>query len=221
MMKYLATAVGALAAAALAVGALRSDMYVFFLAAAAIGSAITTFRAARISIFLRIFAAIFAVETILFGASFLVNRLGLWPKAYADLLPPDSLAVTVALFGSLIYAVSYVPIVRKMTTIADPYFHEAAPTVARAWPLPAVTIASNRLAIATLVFLIVINQAQVAIDVRLSFFSRDFFNAMQSKDQPEFWRQLVLVFVPWASVYVASAVVEYVVTSAFVIRWRR
>src|SRR5271155_4170514 len=220
-MKYLATAVGAFAAATLAVGTLRPDMYIFLLAVAAIGSAVTTFRAARISIFLRIFAAIFAVETIVFGVSFLVNRLGLWPKAYADLLPPDSLALTVALFGSLVYAISYVPIVRKMTAIADPYFREAAPTVARAWPLPAITIASNRLATAMLVFLIVLNQAQVAIDVRLSFFSRDFFNAMQSKDQPEFWRQLVLVFVPWAFVYVASAVVEFVVTSAFVVRWRR
>ena len=220
-MKYLATAVGAFAAATLVVGALRPDTYVFLLAAAAIGSAVTTFWAARISNFLRIFAAIFAVETILFGASFLVNRLGFWPKAYADLLPPDSLALTVALFGSLIYVISYAPIVRKMTAIADPYFCEAAPTMARAWPFPAFTIASNRLATATLVFLIIVNQAQVAIDVRLSFFSRDFFNALQSKDQPEFWRQLVLVFVPWASVYVASAVVEFVVTSTFVIRWRR
>jgi putative ATP-binding cassette transporter len=220
-MKYLAIAVGAFAAATLVVGALRPDMYIFLMAAAAIGSAVTTFRAARISIFLRIFAAIFAVETILLGATFLVNRLGLWPKAYADLLPPDSLALTVALFGSLVYAISYVPIVRKMTAIADPYFYETAPTVARAWPLPAVRIASNRLATAMLVFLIVLNQAQVAIDVRLSFFSRDFFNALQSKDQPEFWRQLVVVFVPWASVYVASAVVEYVVTSTFVVRWRR
>jgi vitamin B12/bleomycin/antimicrobial peptide transport system ATP-binding/permease protein len=221
MMKSLANAVGAFAAATLVVGALRPDMYVFFLAAAAIGCAITTSRAAGISIFLRIFVAIFAVETILFGACFLANRLDLWPKAYADLLPPDSLALTVALFGSFIYAISYIPIVRKMTAIADPYFYDAAPTVARAWPLPAVTIAGNRLATATLVFLILVNQAQVAIDVRLSFFSRDFFNAMQNKDQPEFWRQLVVVFVPWASVYVASAVVEYVVTSTFVVRWRR
>ena len=133
-MKYLATAVGAFAAATLAVGTLRPDIYILLLAAAAIGSAVTTFRAARISMFLRIFAAIFAVETLLFGACFLVNRLGLWPKAYADLLPPDSLALTVALFGSLIYAISYAPIVRKMTAIADPYFHDAAPTVARSWP---------------------------------------------------------------------------------------
>jgi putative ATP-binding cassette transporter len=220
-MKYLATAVGAFAAATLAVGTLRPDIYILLLAAAAIGSAVTTFRAARISMFLRIFAAIFAVETLLFGACFLVNRLGLWPKAYADLLPPDSLALTVALFGSLIYAISYAPIVRKMTAIADPYFYETAPTVARAWPFPAVTIASNRLAIAAMVFLIVVNQAQVLIDVRLSFFSRDFFNALQGKDQPEFWRQLVVVFIPWALVYVTSAVVEYVVTSTFVVRWRR
>ncbi len=69
--------------------------------------------------------------------------------------------------------------------------------------------------------LIVIKQAQVALDVRLSFFSRDFYNAPQGKDQVEFRRQLGFVFLPFASILIGSFVIEYVVTSSFVIRWRR
>jgi putative ATP-binding cassette transporter len=220
-MKVLALVVAIFALAALIIGVRSPDGGTLFLAAASFACAATTWRASRMSVFLRIFDAIFAVETIVFGVIYLADKLGLWPESSADYLPPDSLAVTVALFGTLIYLLSYIPVVRKMTDIADPYFLETAPTVARIWPLPRFTIASNRLAGAMLVFLIVINQAQVAMDVRLSFFSRDFYNAMQAKDQPEFWRQLVFVFLPWATILVTSFVVEFVVTSTFVIRWRR
>ena len=71
------------------------------------------------------------------------------------------------------------------------------------------------------VFLVLVNQAQVGITVRLSFFNRDWFNAIQNKDADAFWQLLLLVFVPWAFVYVASAVIEFVVQSMLVIRWRR
>jgi len=57
--------------------------------------------------------------------------------------------------------------------------------------------------------------------VRLSFFSRDFYNALQNKDLPEFWRQLFVVFLPFATILISALVIEYVVTSTFVIRWRR
>jgi putative ATP-binding cassette transporter len=57
--------------------------------------------------------------------------------------------------------------------------------------------------------------------VRLSFFNRDWFNAIQEKNSAEFWRQLLYVFTPWAFVYVATAVIEFVVQSMLVIRWRR
>ena len=56
-----------------------------------------------------------------------------------------------------------------------------------------------------------INQAQVGIIVRLNFFNRDLFNAIQ----------LLLVFTPFAFLYVATAVVEFFTQSMLVIRWRR
>ena len=71
------------------------------------------------------------------------------------------------------------------------------------------------------VFLVVINQAQVGMQLRLSFFSRDWFNAIQNKDQATFWSQLFTVFIPWAFIYIASAILEFVVASTLIIRWRR
>ena len=221
-MRTLSLAVAAFALAALLVGLRSPDIAIFLYAGAALLCAGATYRSARISAFLRVFEVVFAVETILFGAAFLLDVLGLWPQAYADYRLPSSLPLTVALFGSLVYAVSFIPVVRTMTDIADPYFFERAPTSARVWPGAAFTVAQNRLAIAAVVFLIVINQLEVALLFRLNYFSRDFYNAMQEQERGR-------VLAPTAvrsscrspTAYIAALVVEYVVTSTFVYRWRR
>ncbi len=108
-----------------------------------------------------------------------------------------------------------------MTRIADRYFDTRDETRARIWPFPAFSARERQVAIAMVVLLVVINQAQVGMSLRLSFFNRDWFNAIQNKDEAAFWSQLFNVFVPWAFLYVATAVLEYVVTSTLIIRWRR
>ena len=220
-MRILSLAVALCALAAILVGLRAPDVGLFLYAAAALLCAAATYRSAHISTFLRVFEVVFAVETIVFGAAYLVDALGLWPSAYADYALPSSLPLTVALFGSLVLAVSHIPVVRKMTDIADPYFSERAPTTARIWPGRPFTTAQNKLAIAALVFLILINQFEVALSVRLNYFSRDFYNALQNKDEAAFWTQLLLIFLPFATIYIAALVIEYVVTSTFVYRWRR
>jgi len=67
----------------------------------------------------------------------------------------------------------------------------------------------------------VISQLQVAINVRLSFFNRDWFNAIQTKDSAAFWSLLFGVFCFWAAIYVVSNLVEYYTESVLKIRWRR
>jgi putative ATP-binding cassette transporter len=79
----------------------------------------------------------------------------------------------------------------------------------------------RRLAVGMVVFLVTLNQAQVAISLRLNFFHRDFGNAIQDKNAGEFWHQLYSVFIPWVFVLIGSLVIEYVISSYLVIRWRR
>ena len=220
-MHVLAAAVALFAVAALAVGVHAPDTMVFLLTGAAAACAVAVFFSQRLSSFLKIFEATFAVETIVFGVAFLIDKLGLWPEAYANYTLPDSLPFAVALFGVFIYAISFIPVVRKMTAIADPYFDVATPTSAKVRPFPAFVVAQNTLATVSLVFLIVINQVEVALDVRLSYFRADFLNALKDYNQPEFWRQLLFVFTPVVAALVASYTVEYVVMSTFIVRWRR
>jgi putative ATP-binding cassette transporter len=220
-MKFFAFLVLIFAVAATFVAQRTGDVAVIVLAATAFLCAATTFLSSRISGFLKMFAAIFAAELIVFGGLFLVSAAGSWPAGLEDYRLPDSLPLTVAIFAILIYCISFIPLVRKMMRIADRYFVAPDHSLTRIWPLPAFVALERRVAIAMVVFLVLINQAQVGITVRLSFFSRDWFNAIQAKDETTFWHQLLYIFTPWAFVLVGSYVVEYVVQSTLVIKWRR
>ena len=220
-MKFLALLVVIFAVAAAIVAQGTGGTTVIVLAATSFLCALTTFLAHRISDFLKIFAAIFATELVVFGSLFLVAAGGQWPAGFEDYRLPESLPLTVALFAILIYCASHIPLVGKMMRIADRYFAAPDRNPTRIWPLPSFVVFERRVATAMVVFLVLINQAQVGINVRLSFFSRDWFNAIQAKNEPTFWHQLFLVFMPWAFIYIASAVIEYVVQSTLVIKWRR
>ncbi len=220
-MQKLSVAVAAFAALTALVGAHKGESDLFVLAVAAALCAYTTWRAADMSSFLKIFAAIFSVETIVFGAVRLAQIEGLWPAQLADYAPPESMSLTVAVFSIIVYAVSHIRVVREMTRIADFYFDSLERGEGRVWPFPRFAARESAIAVAMVVVLVLINQGQVGITVRLSFFNRDWFNAIQEKNAAEFWRQLLFVFTPWAFVYVASAVIEFVVQSMLIIRWRR
>jgi putative ATP-binding cassette transporter len=220
-MTVLAIFVGLFSAAAAAVSLKSGDTIVMVLAGAGALCAFTTYQSRKISTFLQIFAAVFSAETVIFGVIFLVAAIGLWPSSLEDYAFPESLPLTVAIFSILVYAISFIPVVQSMTAIADRYFDARDRTSARIWPFPAFRAPERRLAIAMVVLLVVINQAQVGMSLRLTFFNRDWFNAIQNKDEAAFWSQLFAVFVPWAFLFITTAVVEYVVMSTLIIRWRR
>lgn len=188
---------------------------------AALLCAFTTYRSTSISSFLKIFVGVFTTETVVFGAVVLAGRTGFWPAAYAQYMPPDSLPLTVAIFSTLVYVIDRAPVVRQMTRIADLYYNASEQGQARVWPLAAFTTLERRIATMMVVFLVLANQAEVGITVRLSFFNRDWFNAIQDKAADRFWQLLLYVFTPWAFIFVAIVVVEFVVQSMLVIRWRR
>jgi putative ATP-binding cassette transporter len=156
-----------------------------------------------------------------FGLLRLVVAAGMWPAALADFTVPRELPITVAVFSILTYLAAHIPVVRQITRITDLYYEANERGTARVWPLPRYGALERRIAIGMVLFLVLINQFQVLISVKLNFFSRDWFNAIQNKDEAAFWQLLLLVFTPWAFTYIATAVIEFVVQSMLVIRWRR
>jgi vitamin B12/bleomycin/antimicrobial peptide transport system ATP-binding/permease protein len=220
-MKILSFGVAAFGLFALVMGLTGGDMWEVGLGVSALLCAVTTYLSAWISSYLRIFVAIFSVETILFGLLVAINKAGLWPADYTDYTLPNPLPITVAVFSILTYVLAQVSVVRQMTRIADLYFEATEGGRARIWPLPPYAALERRIAVAMVVFLVLVNQLQVGITVKLNFFNRDWFNAIQNHDATAFWQLLLWVFTPWAFTYVASAVIEFVVQQMLVIRWRR
>jgi putative ATP-binding cassette transporter len=219
-MKLLAVAVAVFGIAALIQSTIQGNLEGDLLGATALICAATTSRSSGISSFLKIFVGIFSTETIIFGLAVVAVRAGIWPAYFALEVPPESLPLTVAIFSILVYVVAQFGTLKQIMRIADRYFNAAEPGQARVWPFRPFTALERRIAVAMVVFLVLINQAEVAIIVRLNFFNADFFDAIQKGDSRTFWEQLLFVFTPYAFIFVAMNVIEFFVQSMLVIRWR-
>src|ERR1700687_3889007 len=193
-MKPLSVCVALFGLLALVQPAISMDLEGALLGVVALLCAAATYRSSAISSFLKIFVGIFSIETIVFGLTVLPARAGLWPAAYAEYLPPDSLPLTVAIFAILVRVVAQSATVQQIMRIADRYFDADDIGQARVWPFRRFTAMERRIAVAMVVFLVLLNQAEVGVLLRLNFFNRDWYNAIQARDAATFWRQLLFVF---------------------------
>ena len=222
MLRMLSLAI--FATLALVVGVYEEDaMMIIIGVAAAIGSFASHPRW-RLSTFLTVLFDLFAFETVVFGLADIAALLGYWPKAYADYELPRYLPLATALFGVAIFGISHFAFVRRMVALSDPFFEAQTPISIRPWPLPRIAVRQSLYARVNVFFLILINQFQVALGVRLNFFYREFGNAIQVPDavhQAAFWQQLLMVFVPLVTISILAFLVEFFVALNFVLQWRR
>ena len=221
-MRMLSLAV--FAVLALVIGVYEKDPMTLLIGGASALAAVASMPSWKLSTFLTILLDLFAFETVLFGLADLVALLGYWPRAYEDYSLPPYLPLATALFILVIFGVSYIPLVRKMMRIADPFFAAQTPISIRPWPLQPTILPQSLYARINVFFLILINQFQVAIGLRFNFFQRDFGNAIQVADEAHraaFWYQLMVVFVPLATIAIVAGIIEFYVASNFVLQWRR
>ena len=229
-MKPLSIGVATAAAVAVLAGIAKGDGDVLGLAAdptllgiGAIGMmlGLTTFRSLLISPFLRVFSTIFAAEYVVTGLPYVLVRTNWWPLSLSEAAPPASLPATLGIFGLLVHLISFIPVVRQITRLADPYFVTNDRGDLQLGGVGVHHVTERRLASSLIIALVVINQLQVGINIRLSFFNRDWFNAIQNKDSAAFWSLLFGVFFFWAAIAVVSGLIEYYAESVLKIRWRR
>ena len=220
-MKPLSISVALLGLLTLAQSAIQTDLPGAFFGGTILLCAFATFRSADISSFLKIFVAIFSVETVVFGLAWLAYRAGFWPTEYLQYAPPTSLPVAVAIFSILGYAMTRFGTVAQIMRIADRYFEATDTSRVRVLSFRSFRMPERHIATAMIVILVLVSQVEVGIALRLNFFNRDFFDAIQRHDAPTFWHQLMFVFVPWAAAYVVMKVIEFITQSILVIRWRR
>jgi putative ATP-binding cassette transporter len=218
------TLLGVFAVLALGVGVYEKDGMTIFLAVAAALAAASAWPSVRIPTFLKIMSELFAVETVVFGLIALAEITHAWPHALEAYAPPRYLPVATALFVVALTLLSFVPFVQRMMRIADPFFEATTPISLKPPFLGRVLMRQHVYGRTCVVFLILINQFQVALGVRLNYFQMAFGNAIQVADEAHrvaFWHQLIDVFLPLALVLITSLMIEFYVASNFVLQWRR
>jgi putative ATP-binding cassette transporter len=104
---------------------------------------------------------------------------------------------------------------------AAPIQRPAGRFAARAWGLVTPYFASERRwqAIGLLAAVVALNLVTVWVDVLINAFQRDFFNALENRDQAEFARQLWR-FAGLATAFILVAVYKFYLTQLFELRWR-
>ena len=209
---------------ALVIGGFKEDGMTLLIGVASGLAAVASLPRWKMSTFLTLLCELFAVETVLFGLADLVALTGYWPHSWDEYQLPTYLPLATALFILAIFAVSHFRLVRKMMTIADPFFAARTPISIRPLPSQPIILRQDIYARINVFFLILINQFQVALALRFNFFQRDFGNAIQVADEAHrvaFWYQLMVVFVPLATIAIVAGIVEFFVASNFVLQWRR
>ncbi|SCY87266.1 ABC transporter ATP-binding protein/permease [Microvirga guangxiensis] len=170
--------------------------------------------------FLRIFLVMLAATHVVLVLLILGAVLGAITGDYTGYVPPPSAALGATAFGALIYGLSHVRVIQTVCRITDRYLDSQADSVIRIPFIGLVRAREGTIGTWMIAVLIAINLAQVALNVRLSFFSRDMFNALEAKDAAAFWYQLFVIFTPLAGVFVAIALTEVLLQNVLTIRWR-
>jgi vitamin B12/bleomycin/antimicrobial peptide transport system ATP-binding/permease protein len=152
---------------------LAADPTLLSIGAVGLILALTTLRSPLISPFLRVFSTIFAFEYVATGLAYVAVRAGWWPSNFSESAPPASLPTTMAIFGILVYSISFIPVIRQITRLADPYFVTDDRGDLQIGGFDARPVTEWRFASSLIVALVLINQLQVGINIRLSFFNRD------------------------------------------------
>ena len=218
-MRLLALAIGGLSLVALAASlAGWSDAVPVYVAASGLLMAAGMLMPMPIGAFGQFFIVFYGIGYLGLLVLFLAQPI--LPEFVRGITPPPLTGFTAAAFGLLALALSITPSIARIFAIADPYFAAEEKRPIRIPLVGTVSFPERWIAWVLLGIIILINLGQVGITIRLSFWQKDWGDAIQNKNAPEFWRQLYEVWIPLVAVLIASGMIEYVLVSVFKIRWR-
>lgn len=174
----------------------------------------------RISRFLATVIDTLAVLHMLLVMLLLLEAFDAVPFGWNAYVPPGAMAIAAAVTSALIYACSFIPVIRTITTIGDRFYLSREPDQLNLGPLGKYNMREGTIGVLLLATIVTINLIQIALSVRLNFFSRDMFNAIQVKDAAAFWYQLLGIFTPFATIWVIVGLIKIAVQFVLKIRWR-
>jgi putative ATP-binding cassette transporter len=219
-MYVLAVIVAAFSLVALAASVVGGAPLPLYVPLSGLALAAIVYFAQRISTFVQVFVATYALGYLLLAAGSLAAALGILPQGLAEMLPPPFSASAAVVFAGLIYGASFLRVIRTITAIADPFFESREPATRESGPFTWLGRTEGRVGRMLVALSIFITFAQVALQIRLNLWYRDLFNALEKKDPGIFWYQMLGIFVPLAAVWITIAIYDVFVDYSLQIRWR-
>ncbi|GGK21371.1 ABC transporter ATP-binding protein/permease [Salinarimonas ramus] len=182
--------------------------------------AVVLYLARDVSTFIRILIALIAGAHVLLTTLYVAAAFGAMPEFMAEFVPPVSMPAAAGVFAAVVAAVGRLPVIRQITILTDPYFTSREVGTVRIWPFPTVRAQERYIGTGILAIVVTMQFALVAISVRLSYWNRDWFNAIQERNEAEFWRLLLTVWVMWVVIAVTMAIYQYAIRMTLDMRWR-
>jgi putative ATP-binding cassette transporter len=175
----------------------------------------------RIPKFLRIFVFMYGLGYVLIGLANALRLSGLLPSSLGPFVPPAFMMVAVAAFAGIVFGVSFLPVIRQIMRLADPYFHaDTSATAAYGW-FGRLFSSEGKAATALVGIIIAENFLQVAMTIKLNVWYRDLFDALEKKNTDAFWVQIYEVFVPLLVCWIIVQILDLTVDTIFQMRWRQ
>ena len=174
----------------------------------------------NLSAFLKVFVSVYGIGFLFLALGRQAGTLGLLPETIAALFPPAFAATGAVVFAAIVYAISFLRPIQEITRIADAYFADRSTPTDEIRPFRFFGRTEGRIGQRLVALAIFITFAQVALHLRLNFWYRDLFNALQEYQADVFWYQLIWVFGPLATVWVAIYLLDVFVDELIALRWR-
>ena len=177
------------------------------------------FLAARIPTVLRFLVGLFAFAFLILGAVTALNEAGWLPEGIQAFLPPANAAIVASILALLHYLIYFVPVLRRIVDLVNPYFEAEDRTELNLgflgkWPMRERTVALGLLG-----FVVVINVLLVYLNVLFNFWQNRFYTAIQDKAAAAFWTEMG-VFGSLATFWVLRGVLDSYINGYAVLRWR-
>jgi putative ATP-binding cassette transporter len=187
-----------------------------------IGMAVATFLARDIFVFLRMFAAGYAITFALFAVGFVVvgnGGLPEWAPGWLQTLQPRPfLALAFTVFAIVLVLIARLRIIEETIGLSEGYFTSDEPSRLKGFGFLSLT--EGAIGRGFLIGIILINFIQTYLLILFNVWQGALFDSFQNMDQAAFWL-LITTFLLLAGQWVVFAVAEYLFGQYMLIRWRR
>lgn len=201
-----------------AVGSVIGPVPVYLPVAAVVITAVLVL-SARIPTVLRFLVGLFALAFLILGVTTALSEAGWVSEGVQAFLPPANAAIVASILALLHYLISFVPVLRRIVDLVNPYFEAQDATTLNLgflgrWPMREKTVALGLLGL-----VIVSNVLLVYLNVLFNFWNSRFYTAIQDKTAAAFWTEMG-VFGTLATFWVMRGLLDAYVNGYAVLRWR-